>query len=143
MARLHPVSERQAGDVFLYPYLWSQDHARGIDNPKARTACLVFKTRDGAGITQMVILAISDSAGADPEASIAVPDIEMRRGGLNVARKAYVHLGEYNLDALPYLTVYEPSAPTLGRFSRSFTQQIARGLSNRIKARQSARFTRT
>jgi hypothetical protein len=136
------MSERTPGDVFLYSYLWAQDHARGIDNPKARTACLVFETRDKAGVTHMVILAISDQVGANPEASIEVPDIEMKRGGLNVARKAYVHLSEYNLDALPYSTVYEPSAPTLGRFSRAFTEQIARGLSSRIKARQSVRFTR-
>jgi len=136
------MAEREAGDVFLYPYLWSQDHARGIDNPKGRTACLVFEARDGAGVRQLVILAISDQVGNDPGAAIEVPDIEMKRGGLNPARKAFVHIGEYNLDALPYSTVYEPSAPSFGRFSRAFTQRIARSLADRIKAGRSRRFTR-
>ena len=136
------MAERDAGDVFLYPYLWSQDYARGIENPKNRTSCLVFKTKDKAGVVHLVILAISDQAPKHERDAVAVPEIELRRGGLDPARPAYVHVSEFNDDVLPFSTSYEPSAPTLGRFSRSFTELIARTLAANIRAGRAKRYSR-
>ena len=136
------MAEREPGDVFLCPYLWSQDHARGIDNPKNRTACLIFKTKDNAGVTHLVVLAISDQPPDSEQDAVLVPEIELRRGGLDAARPAYVHVSEFNNDVLPFSTSYEPSAVTLGRFSRSFTEHIARTLAVSIRAGRSRRFSR-
>jgi hypothetical protein len=136
------MAERTPGEVFYYPYLWSQDHARGLDNPKARTSCLVFETRDKVGATHLVILAIRDQAPKHERDAVHVPEIERRRGGLDVAREAYVHVGEYNDDVLPFSTSYEPSAPSLGRVSRSFTEHVARALAANIRAGRARRFSR-
>ena len=62
--------DRVAGDVFHYPYLWLSDHERGVDNPKNRTTCLVLKTKDAAGITHLVILAIIESLAGLREKNI-------------------------------------------------------------------------
>ena len=88
------MAERMPGDVFHYPYLWAQDHARGIDNPKDRTACLLFSTTTASGETHLIILAISDQAPENPSDAVAVPEIELRRGGLNNARRAFVHTSQ-------------------------------------------------
>ncbi|WP_413993377.1 hypothetical protein ACMDCR_15575 [Labrys okinawensis] len=136
------MADREPGDVFHYPYLWAHDHAKGIDNPKDRTACLVFQTKTNPGVTQLVILAISDQAPVDSEDAIEVPEIELRRGGLNFARRAFVHVSEYNLDTLPFSTSYDPNSRSFGRFSRSFTERVARLLANNIRTRRARRMTR-
>jgi len=130
------VADRTPGDVFHYPYLWLHDHRKGIDNPKDRTTCLVFQTRTSAGVIHLVILAISDQEPEEPDDAMAVPEIELRRGGLNFARKAFVHLSECNIDTLPTSTQYDPNSRSLGRFSRSFTEQLARRLAANIRSRR-------
>jgi hypothetical protein len=134
--------DRVTGDVFHYPYLWLSDHERGIDNPKNRTTCLVLKTKDPPGITHLVILAISDRLPDNPEDAIEAPQIEVQRGGLNPARRAFVNISEYNVDALPFSHHYDPNSPTFGRFSRSFAELLARSLAAKIRGGKARRLSR-
>lgn len=134
--------ERVTGDVFHYPYLWAHEHARGIDNSRDRTACLVFSTRNGAGEMQLVILAISDRQPENNVDAVEVPEIELRRGGLNPARRAFVHIAEYNTDILPLSVHHNPASRSFGRFSRAFTEHVARALAANIRLRRSRRLAR-
>lgn len=133
----------QTGSIFHYPYLWSHEKDAGRENPKNRTVCLIVKIKHQTGDDHIVLLPISDNAPSPPSLSIAVPEIEKRRAGLDPSRAAYVHVDDYNVDILQRSWNYDPRAKVFGRFGKAFTAKISSALMQAIKSGLSLRIDRT
>jgi hypothetical protein len=122
----------QKGTVFFYPYLWSREHALGRKNAKDRTCCLAYTVKARDGEVFLIIVPISDQPGDNPDDYIAVPETERQRGGLDLARPAYIHINEINFDPLEKSWNFEPRARKFGRFSRAFAEQIVGQINSRV-----------
>jgi hypothetical protein len=129
----------QAGSVVRYPYLWLWQAEMGIETSKDRTACLVFELPDQSGAMTRIIVAVSDQAGDDV---LELPVAEKRRAGLDTARSAFLHLGEYNIDPVEGSVEMPPNPRILGQLSEAFWRIVASRLAANIKVRKAKRIDR-
>ena len=120
------------GDVFYFPYLWKSQADKGITDSKERTCCLAFKSTSPSGQRFIVIVPISDRKTGGRN-FIEITEFEKRLAGLDPARPAYVHLDEFNFDPVERSFVRKGKPVVLGRFSRSFLEQITGALAINIK----------
>jgi hypothetical protein len=127
-------SKPLSGDVFYYPYRWGHEEDAGMENPKERTSCLAITTPSKDGTVFLVIAAISDQMSDDALSCIEIPEIEIRRGGLNPMRKAFVHVHECNIDPIGLSWNYNANANQLGRFGKSFTEKIVSSIASNLRA---------
>jgi hypothetical protein len=128
------------GTILKYPYVWRG--SPGTQEPKLRTACLLFKKVLATGNTAIVIVSISDMPGPAPDFCIAVPPHEMERGGLSAFRSAFVQLDQYNVDQVENSFHYNPAAPVMGQFSEPFVATLARTLAHAIRIGRAERIDR-
>ena len=126
--------EKQPGAVFAYPYLWGHEEDEGLEQSKNRTVCMAVKAMGQGGISFYVIVAISDQLIDGVTTSIEIPEIEIRRGGLNFGRKAYAHINECNIDPLHLSWNNNPNVRPLGRFGKTFTEKIVNALARNLRA---------
>jgi hypothetical protein len=137
---------RQPGDVFDYPFLWAVEAERGIENPKDRRTTIAAATRrerasDGADITHLILLGITDTPRPD-QSALPVPPIERRRAGLAIDRPAFVIVSEYDYDLVPGSHDYNPNSKTYGRFSAAFLDEIQKALGEQMRLKRAARIDR-
>ena len=129
------------GTVLKYPYVWRG--SPGTPEPKLRTACLMLKKVLAPGHTVIAIVSISDMPGPAPEFCIAVPPLEMERGGLSAFRNAFVHLDQYNVDRAENSFHYNPAGPALGTFSAQFVARLAKTLAHAVRIGRAERIDRS
>ncbi len=91
----------------------------------------------------MAILPIGDLQGDDPSKFITVPPQEIKRAGMQMGRRAFIHIDEYNYDELPTSYYYQPNQKPLGKFSKGFTQVIIDAMLRRLKLSQLKQVDRT
>jgi hypothetical protein len=130
------------GTVFKYPYLWAHQRNEDIDNPKARTACLIFRLEKPSGEAVLAIVPISDLPDSADHACLEVPRDEMKRAGLSEFRRAYLHLNEYNVDRESSSPSYNPRTPPIGKFSKQFIVRVGKLLAESIRAGRATRIDR-
>ena len=134
-------SSHGPGTILKYPYVWRG--GPGTQEPKLRTACLMFKKAVAHGRTAIAMVAISDMPGPAPEFCIAVPPTEMERGGLSAFRNAFVHLDQYNIDQIENSFHYNPVAPVMGQFSGQFVARLAKTLAQAVRTGRAERIDRS
>jgi hypothetical protein len=136
MARVMTTEKLQLGSVVQYAYLWQHDRAKGVEYPKDRPACIVLKLDVGQGLFHYALAAISDQKPTHPHDGFEIPLAEIKRGGLNVSRTAYIHLTEINLDSTYNSVALHYRMPIRGRLSGSFVQKITKQLIENIKMKR-------
>ncbi len=92
---------------------------------------LRVQTVDGDSLVYLI--AISSKAPAAGQKALAIPPIERRRVGLDLAGEAWVYVSEVNSDRLNGSWYLEPQEP-LGRFSAAFFRKIASAVVSGISA---------
>jgi hypothetical protein len=116
----------QTASVIRYPYLWVREAMRGeTEGRKHRPVTVGFRLPRANGEDGLVLFPITTQEPAADRFAIEIPDIEKRRGGLDVGLRLWLILDEYNEDVLTRSFYLEP-APPLGRFSRAFFEPLAR-----------------
>jgi hypothetical protein len=120
------MTELRRGDIIAYPYLWKWQRDRGeSEGRKSRPVCTILAVKAADGLTHLALLAISSKPPGPDQVAIEIPEIECRRVGLSEFSRAWVTVSEYNYDIAERSFYFEPEAPPLGRFSRSFMMRIA------------------
>ena len=128
----------QSGAIIDYPYLWRWQRDRGeSEGRKERPTCVLLAVRAG-GLTHLALLPISSRRPSGDQLALEIPETERKRAGLSEFHEAWITISEYNYDIAERSFYFDPSAPILGRFSRSFVTQLARAaapLFRRVQAR--------
>jgi hypothetical protein len=109
-----------SGAVIVYPYLWSQEAARGETSGRKNRPCAVAVRVPRRGRPDLVIL--FPVTTKTPEAgrfAAEVPETEKRRAGLDTLQRQWIILDECNEETIPGSHCLEPEPP-LGHFSKRF-----------------------
>lgn len=106
-------SSPDLGDVWRFPFLWSREAARGeTEGRKDRPVLLSLLVRNRKDDLVVLMVPVTSVPQRGPY-SIAVPDIEKRRAGLDI------HIGSFSP---PYkLAYFTTSAPTFRRPCKTLT----------------------
>jgi hypothetical protein len=131
------------GTVFNYSYLWSHEQDQGLEFPKDRPVCVIFRLTRPNGESTLALVPISDLMRGPPDLCIAIPEAEKSRARLSESRAAYVHIGEYNVEERNDFWPIERKSDWRGRFSRPFTTLIAKRLAAAIRDKRATRINRT
>jgi hypothetical protein len=125
------------GYVILYPYNWQPEQSED-PAPKERTACATLEY-GGQGNRMIVLVAISDLKS---EGAIQLTAEEIFQAGLLGFRKAFVHLGHYNVDRKVNSFTYNPRQKPKGRLSKALTQKMALSLLANIRSGRTIKIAR-
>jgi hypothetical protein len=136
MARVMTTEKLHLGSVIQYAYLWHHDRVKGVEYPKDRPACILLKLDAGQGFFHYALAPISDQKPKNPYDGFEIPSTEIKRGGLNVSRIAYIHLNEINLDSTYNSVALHYQMATKGRFSGAFVQKVTKQLIENIRMKR-------
>lgn len=124
--------EIQTAAVLRYPYLWSREADRGeTEGRKERPVAVGVRIarRDGDLVLFFPITTKQPGTGSF---AVEIPAIEKRRAGLDVDRRLWIILDEFNSDVIGHSFYIEPEPP-IGRFSKAFFLPILREFINKRK----------
>lgn len=127
------IDRFRRGTVISYPYRWQ--HLL-IDHPKERPVCVAINMLDRNGKTVLALVAISDQKGSSEEGSIELTREDLKSAGLASARRAFVHLGEVNLDRPSNLLNLPPGAKVWGRLTEQTLHRVSAQLVENLKAKK-------
>lgn len=127
------IDRFRRGTVISYPYLWQ--HA-STDNPKERPASIAINMLDQNGKTVLALAAISDQKGSSADGAIELTREDLRSAGLSSARRAFVHLGEVNVDRPSNMLNFPPGARVWGRLTEQTLRRVSDQLAENLKARK-------
>lgn len=135
--RPHPY---WSGMVLDYWYLWKIEDEQGQEEgSKPRPVCLVFAEEDEKqDVTHLFVFPLSGTTPMEGQRHLVVPETEianLRRKGRKGFRplpdlnphktgEAYLHIGEYNYDVLPYSAVMDYSIEPFGKVSPKFLELV-------------------
>ena len=126
----------QVGEVFRYPYLWRREGTRGeTGGRKVRPVCLAMRL-SWRGRPIVIFLPITGTEPTADQGAIEVPATELRRIGLDVAKRGWIILSEGNIDDLDRSFHFDPGQPPLGRFGKSFMVAVLKRLHPYLKDRR-------
>ncbi|MGL4489025.1 MAG: hypothetical protein ACRCU5_06230 [Rhizobiaceae bacterium] len=124
----------KTGDVFQYPFLWRRESEKGeTEGRKSRPACLAIAL-EAKGKTYLYILAITSKSPQSGQRALEIPDLELRRIGMNTDAPGWVIVSEYNRDILNDSFYLLPDASILGRFSDRFLRSIQLALRENLRS---------
>ncbi len=107
------------GSVVRYPYLWARQADGGeTEGRKLRPTAVGFRIPRATGDV-LLLFPITTAEPGKARFAVEIPDIEKRRGGLDLDRRSWILLDEFNEDVID-ASFYLPPDPPLGRFSKAF-----------------------
>lgn len=121
----------------MYPYRWRIEQSEDPP-PKDRMACAILEYGD-INERQIALVAISDRVS---EEAIELSPEEIAVSGLSSFRKAFVHVGHYNLDRKANSYTYNPRQKPKGRLPKALTIKVAARLLENIRTGRAVRITR-
>lgn len=125
----------EPGDIVRFFYLWARQAEAGEESGrKARPVCVVVKTQSAP--KALFLFPITSGAPEPARASLAIPEIECRRGGISCP--AWIILDEYNRVEIERADDFESMTP-IGAFGAAFMRRMA----ERIKAAAAQRRLRS
>jgi hypothetical protein len=129
---IHP--ELKTGAVIRYPYLWVREGRKGeTEGRKSRPVAVALRLGRGDGSDTIVFLPLTTTEPDATRFSVEVPEIEKKRGGLDLGKRIWLILDEFNTDLVGQ-SFYLESKPPIGKFSKAFIVPIVRGLIARRKS---------
>jgi hypothetical protein len=139
-----PTSGLTPGDVIHYPYRWAREaqRRRSAEGSKVRPCGVVVAVAAASGRTHILLAAISSKPPMADQATIAIPEIERRRAGLDANREAWIYVSEANED-VEGVSLYLTGDPRLGTFSRAFVERVKAAFLAELVRRPGARINRT
>ncbi len=130
------TADLQVGEVVRYPYLWRREGQRGeTEGRKARPVCVAMHF-PWQGRSLVIFLPITSTEPFADQGAIEIPATELRRVGLDSARRGWIILSEGNIDDLDRSFHYDRSQPTLGRFGKSYMVEVLKRLQPYLKERK-------
>jgi hypothetical protein len=125
--------EIQTAAVVRYPYLWSREAGRGeTEGRKHRPVAVGVRIAQTDG-DLVLFFPITTKEPDRSRFAKEIPTIEKRRAGLDVDRRLWIILDEFNSDTIGRSFYLEPEPP-LGRFSRAFFLPLLREFVARRKS---------
>ena len=126
------------GDLIRFNCLWAREAARGEESGrKARPSCVVVRTPAKPSV--LFVFPLTSQQPGPERASLAVPEIECRRGGLDYP--SFLILDEYN--RLPEDEAFDLEVPrAIGAFSGPFLRSIAAAVRDQAESRRLHAVTR-
>jgi hypothetical protein len=121
------------GTVLSYPYNWRHSP---IENPTDRPVCVSINMLDRNGKTVLALAAISDHRGSFPQGSIELTQEDIKSAGLKTSRRAYVHLGEVNVDRPTNMLNFPPGMRVWGRLTEQTLRRVSDQLVENLKAKK-------
>jgi hypothetical protein len=143
-----PFPDPVSGLVIRYSYLWSSDHARGLEEGvKDRPCAIILVTEDDAGERVVTVLPITHTAPVDPELAVEIPAAVKRRLRLDDDR-SWVVVTEANRFIWPGpdlrpATPGDPSSVAFGPLPYALFEQIRLKFLVAVKARRTRAVRRT
>ena len=143
-----PFPDPVSGLVIRYSYLWSSDHARGLEEGvKDRPCAIILVTEDDAGERVVTVLPITHTAPVDPELAVEIPAAVKRRLRLDDDR-SWVVVTEANWFIWPGpdlrpATPGDPSSVAFGPLPYALFEQIRLKFLVAVKARRTRAVRRT
>lgn len=116
-----------------YPYLWSREAEKGeTEGRKERPVAVGVRiVRTGGDL--VLFFPITTKQPESGRFAVEIPAIEKRRAGLDVDRRLWIILDEFNSDVVGRSFYIEPQLP-VGRFSKAFFLPLLREFIGRRKA---------
>jgi hypothetical protein len=96
---------------------------------------------DRNGKIVVTLCAISDQRGNTPQGAIELTSEDMKSAGLKTSRRAYVHLGEVNIDRPTNMLNFPPGMKVWGRLTERTLYRITEQLVENLKAKISLSLT--
>ena len=125
----------RSGAVIRYPYLWSWQAGKGeTAGRKTRPTVVGVRVRAG-GMDRIVLFPITSQQPEPTKFAAEIPAREKRIAGLDVKKRLWIVLDEYNADVVGESYYIEPVRP-LGYFSAAFFLPLVKEF---IKRRAQAR----
>lgn len=115
----------QTSCVVRYPYVWSHEAARGETEGRKFRPVAVGVRLPRPGGDGLVLFPITTKEPGPERFAVEIPDIEKRRGGLEIGVPLWIVLDDYNEDVIGQSFYLEPEPP-LGRFSMAFFLPVMR-----------------
>lgn len=124
------------GQVWRYPYLWSHEVDTGRkEGVKQRPTAVSLLTTNKDGEAVVMLVPLTTLEPENNPFAIEVPEIEMRRAGLDPSVRAWVIANEYNFEAYKRTYYLEPRA-LKGEFTSMFIKLVQGKMVEAIKARK-------
>lgn len=134
-------STPRLGDVWRFPFLWSEEAARGeTEGRKDRPVVLALLVRNQKDELVVLMVPIT-SVPQSGQYTIEVPEIEKRRAGLDRHMPLWIVADEANED-IPSRSFYFEPGNRIGEFSAPFVKQVQSLMIEALKARRLARTSR-
>jgi len=115
----------QTASVIDYPYLWVREAAGGLtEGNKDRPTAVGVRIEKPDGDI-LVLFAITTREPRSDRIACEVPDTEKARAGLDMDKRQWIILDEYNLDIVGRSFYLRPNS-VKGRFSRAFFAPLVR-----------------
>ena len=128
------MAEFSTGDIIDFPSRWAWQAQRGeTEGRKDRPCCFALLTRLPNGKHRVFLVPITTVPSAPEMVAVAVPQIEVRRAGLDEHLRQWVILSEWNADVLEDSFYIDHQAP-IGRFSKAFLHQLLDQLRQMLQA---------
>lgn len=115
-----------AGDVIYYPYLWQREDVAGETDGRENRPVCVAVALPVMEVHFIYLLAITSKRPLASQVAIEVPELEMKRAGLDWDSPSWVAINEWNKDVVEESYYLERSGPRLGALSPSFLKKIQR-----------------
>ncbi|MFC3058555.1 hypothetical protein [Paenirhodobacter populi] len=124
------------GDVWVYPFLWSREAARGeTEGRKERPVSLLLLSRNAKGEVETLLAPITSQPSEGNAFAVEVPEIEKRRAGLDQTIRLWVIADEVNTD-IPAKSYYFEPGNRIGGFSKPFVKKVQAVLIEAVRARK-------
>lgn len=115
-----------AGDVIHYPYLWQREDIAGeTEGRKNRPVCVavLLPVKE---VHFIYLLAITSKRPFANQVAIEIPELEMKRAGLDWDSPSWIIINEWNKDDVEESYYLDRSEAKLGALSPSFLKKVQR-----------------
>lgn len=124
------------GDVWVYPYLWSREAAKGeTEGRKSRPVAVALLIRSPEGEQEILFVPITSQPSDGHPFALEVPEIEKQRAGLDLHVRLWVIADEANADSPAHSFYFEPDN-RIGAFSLPFIKKIQAMMISALKSRK-------
>lgn len=115
----------QTASVIEYPYLWVREADNGLtEGRKTRPTAVGVRIAKPEGDI-LILFPVTTREPRSDRIACEVPDTEKARAGLDLDRRQWIILDEYNLDIVGQSFYLSPDSAK-GRFSRAFFAPLVR-----------------